>query len=546
MTSMLEGADNLVARGTEVGVRVRGLDAAVTAARGRLDGARLEAAEAVVRRASDRLRLSADHTVVALGGATGSGKSSTFNALVGLELASVGVRRPTTSWATACTWGSNGAGELLDWLGIPPRYQTVRDSMLDTGREPNDLNGLVLLDLPDHDSTEVSHHLEVDRLVRLADLLVWVLDPQKYADAAVHDRFLRPLAAHKDTMVIVLNHIDEVAEDRRAGMVADLRRLLDADGLYGVTLIPVSAIEGIGIEELRRTISQRVADKAATRARISTNLTEVTTSLAAANGEVTPPTLSDRDRTRLRDAVADAAGVPVVTDAVRRASLARTRRATGWPVVSWMSRLRRDPLRHLNLQASDRELVSAVRSSIPDAHQVQAAQVDSAVRELADQLSVGLTRPWASAITRAATTGLPELTSRLDRAVGGTELGVGRIAIWARMVNALQWLLLLTAVVGAGWLGGLSGSNRLKLKKPMIGSFSLPEILLAGGLVLGLLLALGCRALVRRTAARRASRADERLRAAVTEVTHALVIVPISIELDAYRAVVEGLRIARA
>ncbi|MCW2755453.1 MAG: tRNA modification GTPase TrmE [Marmoricola sp.] len=546
MTSMLEGADNLVARGTEVGVRVRGLDAAVTAARGRLDGPQLEAAEAVVRRASDRLRLSADHTVVALGGATGSGKSSTFNALVGLELASVGVRRPTTSWATACTWGSNGAAELLDWLGIPPRYQTVRDSMLDTGREPNDLNGLVLLDLPDHDSTEVSHHLEVDRLVRLADLLVWVLDPQKYADAAVHDRFLRPLAAHKDTMVIVLNHIDEVAEDRRAGMVADLRRLLDADGLYGVTLIPVSAIEGIGIEELRRTISQRVADKAATRARISTNLTEVTSSLAAANGEVMPPTLSERDRTRLRDAVADAAGVPVVTDAVRRASLARTRRATGWPVVSWMSRLRRDPLRHLNLQASDRELVSAVRSSIPDADQVQAAQVDSAVRELADQLSVGLTRPWAGAITRAATAGLPELTSRLDRAVGGTELGVGRIAIWARMVDALQWLLLVAAAVGAAWLGGLTGSNPLKLKKPMIGSFSLPELLLAGGLGLGLLLALGCRALVRRTAARRASRADDRMRAAVTEVTDALVIAPVSVELDAYRAVVEGLRIARA
>ena len=56
--------------------------------------------------------------------------------------------------------------------------------MLDTGREDRDLDGLVLLDLPDHDSTEVAHHLEVDRLVQLADLLVWVLDPQKYADAA--------------------------------------------------------------------------------------------------------------------------------------------------------------------------------------------------------------------------------------------------------------------------------------------------------------------------------------------------------------------------
>ena len=58
------------------------------------------------------------------------------------------------------------------------------------------MDGVVLLDLPDHDSTEVAHHLEVDRIVKLADLLVWVLDPQKYADAAVHDRYLAPLAGH--------------------------------------------------------------------------------------------------------------------------------------------------------------------------------------------------------------------------------------------------------------------------------------------------------------------------------------------------------------
>src|SRR5690242_12026442 len=168
MTSLIEGAKKLVTRGTDIADRVSALDAAVMAARGHLDDTVLAPAAEVVQRAGERLRLSADHTVVALGGATGSGKSSTFNALVGLDLASVGVRRPTTSWATACIWGVNGASELLDWLGIPPRHQIVRDSMLDAGREAQDLNGLVLVDMPDHDSTEVSHHLEVDRLVKLA------------------------------------------------------------------------------------------------------------------------------------------------------------------------------------------------------------------------------------------------------------------------------------------------------------------------------------------------------------------------------------------
>src|SRR3954453_5369428 len=168
MTSLLDGTDRLVTRGTDIGARIDGLDDAARAARGRLDDALVDAAAGVVDRAAGRLRLSATHTVVGIAGATGSGKSSTFNALTGLELSAVGVRRPPTSWATACVWGREGADELLEWLGIAPRHQVMRDSLLDLGKEDSALQGVVLLDLPDHDSTEVSHHLEVDRLIELA------------------------------------------------------------------------------------------------------------------------------------------------------------------------------------------------------------------------------------------------------------------------------------------------------------------------------------------------------------------------------------------
>src|SRR6478672_9714594 len=43
----------------------------------------LDDAEAVLKRAGERLRLSGNHTVVALAGGTGSGKSTLFNALSG-------------------------------------------------------------------------------------------------------------------------------------------------------------------------------------------------------------------------------------------------------------------------------------------------------------------------------------------------------------------------------------------------------------------------------------------------------------------------------
>ena len=94
MTSLLDGARNLVSRTSDVGARVTGLETAVAFARGRLDDALVDDGQEVVDRASSRLRLAADHTVIAIAGATGSGKSSTFNAHTGLELSAVGVRRP--------------------------------------------------------------------------------------------------------------------------------------------------------------------------------------------------------------------------------------------------------------------------------------------------------------------------------------------------------------------------------------------------------------------------------------------------------------------
>src|SRR5579862_8474094 len=154
----------------------------------------LDDAESVLRRAGERLRLSGNHTVVALAGGTGSGKSSLFNALAGATFSPPGVMRPTTKHLHACVWGIEGAAPLLDWLSVQRRHRYGRASALDEGEAS--LTGLLLLDLPDHDSVVSGSAAMVDRLVKLADMLVWVLDPLKYADASVHRRYLVPLAGH--------------------------------------------------------------------------------------------------------------------------------------------------------------------------------------------------------------------------------------------------------------------------------------------------------------------------------------------------------------
>ena len=551
MSGIVAGTRKLLGRGAPLDARLDGLERAVGAARGRLDDEAVEGAARVVDRAGARLRLSAEHTVVALAGATGSGKSSTFNALAGLELAAVGVRRPTTSYATACVWGEEAPTELLEWLAIPPRHRVVHDSTLDRGHQDRALDGLVLLDLPDHDSTEVSHHLEVERLVGLTDLMVWVLDPQKYADLAVHQRFLAPMASHSDVMLVVLNHIDEVSATGRERMLADVRRLLKEDGLADVPLLATSARTGEGIDELRRAIGKRVADKAAIRTRLAGDISDAAARLSAQSGDAQPRELTGKDRRELIDALADSAGVPVVVDAVQRATTMRARQATGWPLTRWVSRFRPDPLRrlHLDRSTSGRDVIAAARSSMPAASYVQEARVETTVRTLCDEVSAGLSQPWVRSVRRASTSRFDDLEDALDRAVTTTELGVSGTPAWCRVVRGVQWVLLLAALAGAGWLGALAVMGYLQLPQPETPDyrgFPVPTLLLGVGVVAGVVLALLSRVLIAVGARSRARRAEKALREAVSAVCEELVVEPVSVELSAYRTTWEGLRAARS
>lgn len=541
MSSSLEGAQHLQALGSDIGDRLGGLAEAADAAQGRLDEEMVGEARAIAERAGSRMKLSSEHTVVGIAGATGSGKSSTFNALTGLELSAVGVRRPTTSWATACVWGANGARELLEWLGIPDRHQTTRDSMLDTRRESNELDGVVLLDLPDHDSTELSHHLEVDRLVALADMLVWVLDPQKYADAAIHDRYLEPLKTHDDVMVVVLNHIDKVPEERRQSMIDDVRRLLDNDGLQKVPVIPVSARLGWGIPELRAEIARRVADKKATKGRIEADVKTLAGRMRDASGDAAPKKLDQSRIDALDDAIAEAAGVPTVVDAVERSTRLRAGRATGWPLVSWVSALKPDPLKRLQLDlgAEGKVLAGQGRSSAPEATSVQRARVDSEVRALADETGSGLGTPWQESIRSASVSRIGELNDRIDAALGRVDLGASKLPVWAGLVRVVQWLLVIAAVGGAVWTIAAAVSGSLGDTTKVAG-VALPVAILIAAVVLGIVLALVCRILVSRTAKTRAATADERLRSAVAEVSDALVVEPVQAELSAYARFRDG------
>ena len=520
--------------------RLKALDRAAGLADGRLEPEDVEAARAVVARAGARLGLGVDTTVIALAGPTGAGKSSLFNALAGAELTPAGVRRPTTAAVSAAVWGAVNPA-LLDWLQVARRH--VRPESAPEGR--------VLLDLPDYDSVEDANRVEVERVIELADLLVWVVDPQKYADAALHDRYLRRLAGHRDSMLVVLNQADRLDPAGVDAWRADMRRLLTADGLDGLPVLAVSAREGQGLPELRAVLEERTAARASAVARLGADVDAAAARLAAACEHADDTgSVARQDVARLVAALADAAGVPAVTSAVARAHRRRGSLAAGWPIVRWLGRLRPDPLKRLRLTGATAGAQDAIaHTSLAPATPAQRAQASAATRALAAQASGGLPPPWPNLVRSAATAREDELGDRLDRAVGGADLERRRPRWWA-VVGVAQKLLALTALIGALWLLVIAGLGFAQLDDavplPDLEGLPVPTLMLVGGLLAGFALALLARWLTGVGAARRARAAERALLARVSEVGRELVVAPVEAELAAREQLCAALTDARA
>ncbi|MPZ63672.1 MAG: ABC transporter [Propionibacteriales bacterium] len=552
MSDVVGGMEDMVGRRIDLTARIDGLERAIGAADGRLDETLVSEARRVVEQAGQRLHLSGEHTVVALAGPTGSGKSSLFNAVCGLELAAIGVKRPTTSWALACAWGTDGAEELLEWLDVPPRHHVTRGSLLDPTEADKELQGLVLLDLPDHDSTEVSHHLEVSRLVQTSDLLVWVLDPQKYADNALHERFLRRLAGHADVMLFVFNHIDEVPEEHREILLADARRVMAESGLGDVPMLATSAMTGTGMDLLHTEIARRVREKQTSQARLMTDIEIVSERMSAVTGDARPPDVARQSRAALVDAFAEAAGVSVVVDSVKATSRRRASRLTGWPVMRLVDRFRPDPLQQLEEDLGSegaQALKQARRESLP-AHtsSVQRSRVDATVREVVDEATASLPEEWSRSVRRASVTRLDDVGEALDKAVAETRLGVSQPPLWWHLVYIAQWALLLCAAVGGAWLAVLGVQAYLRVstsRTPEVAGLWLPLVMFVGGVLIGAALAAVSGLLVMVSARHKASAAEHTLREAIDDVVQSRVVEPIETEIDAYRTCRDGLAVAR-
>jgi hypothetical protein len=152
-------------------------------------------------------------------------------------------------------------------------------------------------------------------------------------------------------------------------------------------------------------------------------------------------------------------------------------------------------------------------------------------------------------LSTAARSRAGDLPDALDRAIAGTDLGLSRKPFWWRVAGFLQWVFTLAAVVGVGWLlvgYGVRALGLPALDNPRVGAVPVPTLLLLGGLALGLLTWLLLKPIVNWAARRARRRAEQRMRAAITEVAREYVVAPVREVLNAYAQARESLAAVRS
>lgn len=564
----------------------------------------LDAAE-TLERLSQRRELSTEHTVIGFFGATGSGKSTLFNAIAGQNIALSAPTRPTTSTVQAAIWEAEGSEELLDWLGIDKRvypqtqalaaegeadgnnkaaggaaapnavtepapglFNRIRRAVGGRGEMRTRTGGLILLDMPDFDSVTTTNRDLAARMMRYVDVLVWVVDPQKYADAVIHRDFMVPLAASGAQALCVLNQADKLAPAEVPAVLASLTRLLQAEGTEAHLLaapIAVSARTGEGIDVLRDLLAQVAAAKSLSLQRTDAQLHATASQLRAyAGGE--GAVLAGAYALDAEQKLVKACYTSSQAEQVLQAATASYRRAagqhTGWILTRWMSRLKADPLRRLHLGQQDETKSTSkaeksagmlgsdsenapelVASSLPPLSAAQKAGMANAVRQYSKQMAARIDEPWKRSMKEAALSREAELPELLERDMMRIDYGLGRTrAPWV-IFNTLQWIALLSALVGVGWLTLISGMAYLQIQLPPAptpeGSpVPLPTLLLLLGILLGIASAGVGRLLTAMGSRYYARKLRGRLQTGVEKAVQSCVVAPVQTEakrLNAYR-----------
>src|SRR5690349_2133795 len=181
-----------------------------------------------------------------VGGSTGAGKSTLVNTLVGAEVSSAGVLRPTTrAPVLLCAPGDErwfADGRVLPGLARSAGPSTSGERSLQLVPHPAVPAGLALLDAPDIDSVVAGNRELAAQLLAAADLWVFVTTAARYADAVPWE-LLHTAERRGTALAVVCNRVPPPAMRE---VMDHLGQMLAEGGLTRAALfgVPEVALTG--------------------------------------------------------------------------------------------------------------------------------------------------------------------------------------------------------------------------------------------------------------------------------------------------------------
>jgi hypothetical protein len=159
-------------------------------------------------------------------GGTGTGKSTVVNRLLSANVSAASFRRTFTAGAVAVA--SSASSIPSDWLGLdrvvatqaelPARGQS--DSLVVVESPHELLKSVTLVDTPDLDGDQPSHHAQADRAFRWSQAVLFLVSPEKYQMTELLP-YYRLARRYGVTVLFVMNKC------QTPEMLEDYRKLLE-------------------------------------------------------------------------------------------------------------------------------------------------------------------------------------------------------------------------------------------------------------------------------------------------------------------------------